>query len=68
MLMKDWIRDLVAFVNDRREYKYGTKGIEDFNVATPKGKIEIEEDGRWKEFVGLSRDIYWEVKWNPIRP
>jgi hypothetical protein len=54
VLMKDWIRDLMAFVNDQREYKYGTKGIEDFKVATPEGKIEIEEDGRWKELLDLA--------------
>ena len=43
-----------CFVNDEGEYKYGTKSIEEFKVATPEGKIEIQKDVRWKELLGLA--------------
>ena len=52
--MKDWILDLIAFVNDEKEYRYGTKSIEDFKVATPEGNIEIQKDVRWKELLDLA--------------
>ena len=54
MFMKGWIRDLVAFVGDEKEYKYGTVDIDDYKVATPEAKIEIEKDSRWKELLHLA--------------
>lgn len=54
VLMKDWIRDLVAFVGAEDEYRYGTKEIDDFKVATPERTIEIQKDTRWKELLELA--------------
>jgi len=55
VFMKGWIRDLVAFVNDEKEYKYGTAEIDDYKVATPEAKIEIQKDTRWKELLDLAK-------------
>ncbi|QSZ36146.1 hypothetical protein DSL72_007271 [Monilinia vaccinii-corymbosi] len=57
VLMKDWIRDLVAFVGAEDDYRYGTREIDDFKVATPEGKIEIRKDTRWKELLNLA-DVF----------
>ncbi|KAL3417649.1 hypothetical protein PVAG01_10659 [Phlyctema vagabunda] len=57
VLMKDWIRDLVAFVGAEQEYRYGTNEIDEFKVATPEGKIEIQKDTRWKELLNLA-DVF----------
>ena len=53
--MKDWIRDLIAFVGGDTEYKYGTTEIDDFKVATPEARIEIQKDTRWKELLELAQ-------------
>jgi hypothetical protein len=53
--MKDWIRDLVAFVGNEKEYKYGTAEIDEFKIATPEAKIEIQKDTRWKELLHLAQ-------------
>ncbi|KAL4882037.1 Alpha/Beta hydrolase protein [Aspergillus karnatakaensis] len=52
-LMHSWIQDLVAFVNDDRGYVYGTKSADEVKVATKEGKIEIQNDTRWKELLEL---------------
>jgi hypothetical protein len=52
-LMNDWIRDLVAFVHNETEYKYGTSKGDEVKVATPSGGIEIQPDSRWNELLGL---------------
>ena len=52
-LMHEWIRDLVAFVNDDKDYVYGTNKADEVKVATPGGKIEIQQDKRWSELLGL---------------
>lgn len=57
VLMKDWIRDLVAFVGAEDDYRYGTKEIDDFKVATSDGHIEIQKDTRWQELLNLA-DIF----------
>lgn len=57
VMMTDWIRDLVAFVNHEKGYKYGTTEVYDMKVATPEGKIEIQQDTRWKELLDLA-DIF----------
>lgn len=57
VLMTDWIRDLVAFVGAENDHHYGPKEIDEFKVATPEGKIEIQKDTRWKELLELA-DIF----------
>lgn len=52
-LMEDWIAILVAFVNDDQIYEFGTNAIDEMKVATPDGKIEIQEDTRWQSLVKL---------------
>lgn len=53
LLMEDWIKSLVAFVQDDQEYEFGTKSIDEMKVATPEGTIEIQSDGRWESLVKL---------------
>jgi hypothetical protein len=55
--MENWIRDLGAFLRDEKEYSYGALMAEDYKVITPDGKIEIQEDRRWKELLGLA-DVF----------
>ncbi|KAF7889409.1 uncharacterized protein EAF01_010902 [Botrytis porri] len=57
VLMKEWIRDLVAFVGAENDHRYGPKEIDEFKVATPEGKIEIQKDPRWKELLELA-DVF----------
>ncbi|KAL3488795.1 Alpha/Beta hydrolase protein [Aspergillus germanicus] len=52
-LMNDWIRDLVAFVHNEAEYKYGTSKGDEVKVAMPSGKIEMQPDSRWSELLDL---------------
>lgn len=52
--MKGWTRDLVAFIHNDNEYKYGTVAIDDYKVATPEAKLEIEKDTRWEELLVLA--------------
>ncbi|KAL3446697.1 Alpha/Beta hydrolase protein [Aspergillus insuetus] len=52
-LMTDWIRDLVAFVHNEAEYKYGTSKGDEVKVAMPSGRIEIQPDSRWSELLDL---------------
>jgi hypothetical protein len=54
VMMKTWIKDFVAFVNGDRSREYGTTKINEFKVATPDGKIRIQEDSRWNELLQLS--------------
>lgn len=53
ILMDDWIRDLVAFVNDQPDYEYGTRSADEYKVMTPEGTIEIQKDGRWDSLLQL---------------
>ncbi|KAL4877383.1 Alpha/Beta hydrolase protein [Aspergillus karnatakaensis] len=53
MLMKSWIRNLVAFVNDEKDFEFGTKTIDEMKVITPKGAIEVERDQRWEELLEI---------------
>lgn len=52
-LMEEWIKSLVAFVQDTQEYDFGTKSIDEMKVATPQGSIEIQKDVRWGDLVRL---------------
>ena len=51
--MTDWIRILVAFVNDDETYEYGTNTVQEMKVITPEGTIEIQKDQRWDELVRI---------------
>ncbi|GKZ72316.1 hypothetical protein AnigIFM60653_006407 [Aspergillus niger] len=53
ILMDDWIRDLVAFVNDQPDYEYGTRSADEYKVMTPEGTIEVQKDGRWDSLLQL---------------
>lgn len=52
-LMHEWVRDLVAFVNDEPGHAYGTEKADEVKVATPEGHIEIQKDSRWSELLDL---------------
>ncbi|KAF4459812.1 carboxylesterase-lipase family [Fusarium albosuccineum] len=52
-LMHDWIKILVAFVNDDETYEFGTKTLQDMKVVTPQATIEIQKDKRWDELVKI---------------
>lgn len=52
-LMENWIKNLVAFVNEDQEYDFGTKSIDEMKVATAEGTIEIQKDVRWGDLVKL---------------
>ncbi|KAH8429220.1 uncharacterized protein LDX57_006887 [Aspergillus melleus] len=52
-LMTDWIRDLSAFVGNEKGYDYGTKKEDEYKVITPEGKVEVQDDHRWKELLDL---------------
>ncbi|KAH7410565.1 Alpha/Beta hydrolase protein, partial [Cadophora sp. MPI-SDFR-AT-0126] len=54
VLMEDWIRDLVAFVNGEKDHLYGTQRIEEFKVMTSERKIEVQTDARWSELLKLA--------------
>jgi hypothetical protein len=54
VMMETWSKDFVAFVNDDCSREYGTTDINEFKVATPEGKIRIQEDTRWNELLQLS--------------
>lgn len=55
--MEDWIEDLAAFVRGGDGYGFGTKSIDEFKVATPEGKIEVQKDERWGELLSLA-DVF----------
>lgn len=51
--MDEWIKMLVALVQDDSSYDFGTKTEKDLKVATPEATIEIRPDDRWDELVKL---------------
>ncbi|KAL4792477.1 Alpha/Beta hydrolase protein [Aspergillus venezuelensis] len=53
VLMEDWIKNLVAFVNDDKEFGFGTRSIEEIKVVTPEGGIEVRKDERWEELLAV---------------
>ncbi|PYH91573.1 alpha/beta-hydrolase [Aspergillus ellipticus CBS 707.79] len=57
VLMQGWIKGFVAFVNNDEKFDFGTREIDQFKVATPEGKIEIQKDTRWKHLLELG-DIF----------
>ncbi|KAL5319057.1 hypothetical protein ACEPPN_014127 [Leptodophora sp. 'Broadleaf-Isolate-01'] len=54
VLMEDWIKDLVAFVNNNEDYSYGTTKIDELKVMTPEKTVEVQEDARWGELLRLA--------------
>lgn len=52
--MEDWIKDLVAFVNNNEDYSYGTTKIDELKVMTPEKTVEVQEDARWGELLRLA--------------
>ncbi|KAK4503455.1 hypothetical protein PRZ48_004370 [Zasmidium cellare] len=53
VLMGEWIKILVAFVDGDEGYEFGTKQIDEVKVATPEGKIEVRKDERWEDLSKL---------------
>jgi hypothetical protein len=51
--MTDWIRILVAFVNNDETYEFGAKAVQEIKVITPEGTIEVQKDQRWDELVRI---------------
>ncbi|CZS96944.1 related to acetylcholinesterase precursor [Rhynchosporium graminicola] len=54
VLMDEWIKDLVAFVNDDKGYVYGTTRVDEMKVMRPEKKIKVQKDGRWEELLQLA--------------
>lgn len=51
--MADWIRILVAFVNNDETFDYGTNIVQEMKVITPEGTVEVQKDQRWDELVRI---------------
>jgi len=51
--MDDWIRHLVAFVHDERDFAYGTRKADEYKVITPDEKIEVQTDPQWHHLLQL---------------
>ncbi|CZT07704.1 uncharacterized protein RAG0_13057 [Rhynchosporium agropyri] len=58
VLMDEWIKDLVAFVNDDKGYVYGTTRVDEMKVMRPEKKIEVQKDGRWEELLQLADHFF----------
>lgn len=56
-LLDEWIKILVAFVQDDATYTYGTNSLEEMKVAAPDATVKIQADSRWKELARLG-DIF----------
>ncbi|KAL5048094.1 hypothetical protein BDW71DRAFT_206035 [Aspergillus fruticulosus] len=54
-LMEDWIKNLVAFVNDDTSFEFGTKSVQEMKVVSPEGVIEIKSDERWEELLRIGQ-------------
>ncbi|KAL4972738.1 Alpha/Beta hydrolase protein [Aspergillus desertorum] len=52
-LMEEWIKNLVAFVNDDASFEFGTRTVQEMKVVSPEGVIEIENDERWEELLRI---------------
>lgn len=51
--MDEWIKILVAFVQNDRSYSFGTKSLDEMKVATPSATVEVQRDSRWQDLVRL---------------
>ncbi|KAJ5291178.1 hypothetical protein N7478_000429 [Penicillium angulare] len=60
-LMERWIGALVAFVNDDKDFVFGTSAIDEMRVATPECKIEVQKDPRWENLVKLGETFANDV-------
>lgn len=56
-LMENWIRALVAFVNDEESFEFGTQTVQEMRVATPQGTIEVQKDQRWDRLLQIG-DVF----------
>ncbi|KAH7029874.1 Alpha/Beta hydrolase protein [Microdochium trichocladiopsis] len=62
-LMEDWIQILVRFVQDNRpDYNFGTRAIDEMKMITPEGTIEIRKDPRWEELERIGAIFAGETK------
>lgn len=55
--MDEWIKILVAFVNNDKPYDYGTRSINEMKVATPEATVKVETDPQWENLARLG-DIF----------
>lgn len=51
--MEAWVESFVAFVNNDREFDFGTSSVDEIKVVTPEGTIEVQKDERWESLVKL---------------
>ncbi|KAJ4191883.1 hypothetical protein NW767_010790 [Fusarium falciforme] len=56
-MMSEWIGNLVAFVQNDKEFDFGTRQIEQHKIVSPDMKIEVVTDGGFKELSALGSDF-----------
>lgn len=52
-MMSEWIRNLIAFVQNDKDFDFGTRQIEEHKVVSPDMKIAVVTDDRFKELSAL---------------
>ncbi|KAL1859763.1 hypothetical protein VTK73DRAFT_7459 [Phialemonium thermophilum] len=57
VLMDEWIKILVAFVQDDEAYDFGTTSVAEWKVATPQATVEIQRDAGWEDLTRLG-DVF----------
>lgn len=55
--MDDWIKVLVALVQNDPNYRHGTETEREMKVATPEAKIEVLADDRWDALIELGEKL-----------
>ena len=56
-LMDEWIKILVAFVNNDKSYDFGTRSVNDMKVASSDATVKVETDVQWETLAGLG-DVF----------
>lgn len=52
-MMSEWIRNLIAFVQNDKDFDFGTRQVDQHKIVSPEMKIEVVTDGRFKELSAL---------------
>lgn len=52
-MMGKWIRNLVAFVQNDKDFDFGTRQIDQHKIVSSDMKIEVVTDDRFKELSAL---------------
>lgn len=53
--MEDWIKILVAFVQDDDGFSLGTSTVQELKVATPEATVEVQPDERWDQLLEIGK-------------